>query len=187
MLAPAAARWISLTAALAALVACAASKPPLDYPPGPYGVSAGDTIANLRFTTLDGGPFELKTAYRGPARALLIYGTATWCFTCRQEVEWINTKIESGSLMPIAVVIEDNSFARAGVDTAKQWSAAYHPQFRALIDPDGQLDAFRASGVIPVNIVIDTQTMRIVLKEYSYTPADLDAAIASLASKEGGT
>jgi hypothetical protein len=171
------------------LPACSSSQATApSYPPGPYGVDQGDTIANLTLGTLDGKTFELKGVYRSASPVAVLYGTAPWCFTCKDEVAWLNAKAAdpASGAEPIAIVLEDDSFGRANASTGTQFVSTYGVQFLTLIDPQGQLDAFRASSAIPVNIVVDTRTMSIALHEYGFIPADLDAAIASVLSREAG-
>src|SRR5262245_12393878 len=68
------------------------------YPTGPYGTNVGEVIQNLKFVTPEGQPFELESLYRGPMRAVVLYGTATWCFTCRDETEWLNAKTAAATV-----------------------------------------------------------------------------------------
>lgn len=158
-----------------------------DYPAGPYGVNEGEVIENLKLFTLDGKPYELKSVYRGSARAVVLYATATWCFSCKQEVDWLNQKVASsgGAILPIAVVLENGRFQRADAATGREWVAGYGVQFLTLIDPEGQLDKYRESGVIPLNLIIDPSTMRISHREFSFNASSLDAALTGLLSRGG--
>lgn len=166
---------------------CASEGTPIDYPHGPYGVNAGDTIENLALQDLDGKPFELSSVYKGKARAVLLYATGTWCFTSRQETDWLNQKIAAGraDMLPIAVLLENNRNERADATSAKEWGRSFGVTFLTLLDGDGRLDGFRSSGVIPLNLVIDASTMQIVYSRYDFDPKSLDAALAQVIAKEG--
>lgn len=166
------------------IAACSptASSAAADYPVGPYGVAEGDTIANLAFAHLDGRRLALGGMYHGEKRALVLYATGTWCFSCKPEVAWLNGKIASGDsdVLPLAVVLEDNRYQRADAPTARRWADSLEVKFETVVDPSGALDSFRTSGVVPMNLVIDTRTMRIVYRQYEFDPKALDAALAKL-------
>lgn len=170
----------------AACSSTSSSSPSTEYPAGPYGVGEGDTIANLVFTDLGGRSVELASMRGGDKRALLLYATGTWCFSCKPEVAWLNGKIASGDtdVLPLAVVLEDNRYERADGPTARRWSEALDAKFQVVVDPNGALDSFRASGVVPMNLVIDTRTMRIVHAQYEFDPKALDEALGKI-TKDG--
>lgn len=166
---------------------CASEGAAIDYPNRPYGVNAGDTIENLALQDLDGKPFELKSVYKGRARAVLLYATGTWCFSSKQETEWLNQKLAAGrgDVLPIAVLLENNRHERADATTAKEWGRSFGVTFLTLLDGDGRLDGFRSSGVIPLNLVVDASTMQIVYSRYDFDPKSLEAALAQVIAKEG--
>lgn len=185
-LAHVAARGAIICLAWTAACSSAGSSSAAEYPAGPYGVGEGDTIANLVFTDLGGRSVELASIRGGDKRALLLYATGTWCFSCKPEVAWLNDKIARGDsdVVPLAVVLEDNRYERADAATARRWSEALDAQFQVVIDPNGALDSFRASGVVPMNLVIDTRTMRIVHAQYQFDPKALDEALEKI-TKDG--
>ena len=182
-------RTIFFFSSLLVSMSCSSAAPsPVDYPSGPYGVEPNTTIANLKLTRTDGGGFELGTTYRGAARALVLYGTATWCFTCRQEVAWLNARLAQGSsVVAVAVVLEDERFGRPDVAAGTAFATAYGPSFLTVVDRDGQLDGFRGAGIVPVNVVIDTSTMRIVYRQDSFDADALGAAVASVTKGGNGS
>jgi thiol-disulfide isomerase/thioredoxin len=152
-------------------------------------VQAGEVIENLELATLDGDPYELKTVRRGSARAVVLYVTATWCFSCRPAVDWINQKVASsgGSVAAIAAVVENKQFEPADAATGREFADGYGVKFLTVIDSSRKLDKYRASGVIPTTIVIDPATMRITYKEFTFNAVSLDSAIAKLTAPATGS
>ncbi len=185
--------------ALAVLVlgpsaACSTSSPSASpgYPPGPYGVNAGEIIENIQLTTLEGTPYELKSIHQagtqGSARAAVLYVTATWCFSCRPAVDWINQKVASsgGSVVAVAVVLEDKQYQPADVATGREFAEGYGVKFPTMIDPARQLDKYRASGVIPLTVIIDPAAMRITYREFGFNASTVEREVAKLTAPGEG-
>lgn len=181
-------KHFAVPAALSAFLISGCSSDPsvADYPPGPYGVNAGDIIENVSFRDLNGKTVDLKSLYRGSARALVIYATGTWCFSCRQETDWLNAKVATNgtNIVPVAVLLENNRHEREDATTGGDWVHSFGVKFLTLLDPNGHLDGFRTSGVVPLNLVIDTSTMRIVQRQYEFDASTLDAALARATGEE---
>jgi len=149
------------------------------YPGGPYGVDAGDTVANLSFVTLDGATMQLADYHEGEQDILLLYATATWCFTCLEEVTWLNDMSEThpSRVAALGTLLEDKEFNKADVADADEFIDGFGVRFPIVLDADGALDDFRDAGVIPVNLVIDTKTMKIVHQEFGFNIAQMQGVL----------
>ena len=152
------------------------------YPAGPYGLKQGDTIAAVRLFDSDGKAVDVGSYYRGRAPALLLYVTATWCFTCGPEVGWLNDYAArtSGDLAAMSVLLQNKQFEDATAADAAAFSDGYGAEFVTLLDPEGAFDLFRQQAFIPLNLLIDTSTMRITLRETGFDRASLEAAITTV-------
>lgn len=149
------------------------------YPGGPYGVDAGDTVANLSFVALDGATMQLADYYQREQDLLLLYATATWCFTCKEEVSWLNDVSEThpDRIAALGTLLEDKAFNKADVADAEDFIDGFGVLFPIVLDADGALDEFRDAGVIPVNLVIDTGTMKIVHQEFGFDSAQMQGVL----------
>ncbi len=153
--------------------------PPPAYPDGPYGLEQGDVIGDLELVDVAGDTVAMRTFHGGPAGALLLYVTATWCFTCGPEIGWLNDYAPrvDGDLVAMSVLLQNKQFEDATTADAVAFSEGYGAQFPTVLDPDGELDELRQEAFIPLNLLIDTASMRITLRETGFDDAALDEAI----------
>jgi peroxiredoxin len=151
------------------------------YPNGPYGASEGEVVANIELLDLEGHPQKLASLYRGEAKVVVLYLAATWCFTCGPEIAWLNEKTKQPDTRVTArvVVVENQHLAPAQVDDGQEFRDHYQPTFPTLVDPSGATMPYRPAGAIPLNLVIRTDRMQIVLSTASFDPAALDQAITN--------
>lgn len=159
--------------------------PPAAYPDGPYGLEQDDVIGDLQLVNTDGETVALKTFHQGEAGALLLYVTATWCFTCGPEIGWLNDYAPrvDGDLVAMSVLLQNKQFEDATAADALEFSDGYGAQFPTVLDPSGELDVFREEAFVPLNLLIDTDSMRITLRETGFDEASLDGAISGILEK----
>ena len=159
---------------------------PLAYPSGPYGFEQDDVIANITLRTAEGEPVTLGSFQQGSVRAVLLYVTATWCFTCGPEIGWLNSygpRLD-GDLASMSVLLQNQAFEDATAEDAIEFGEGYGSEFSTLLDPDGELDVFREEAFIPLNILVDTSTMRITLRKTGFDEPLLDGAIRAIIASE---
>ncbi len=158
---------------------------PPAYPDGPYGLEQDDVIGDLQLVNTDGETVALNTFHQGEAAALLLYVTATWCFTCGPEIDWLNDYAPrvDGDLVAMSVLLQNKQFEDATAADALEFSEGYGAQFPTVLDPHGELDVFREEAFIPLNLLVDTDSMRITLRETGFDEASLDGAIGSILEK----
>jgi hypothetical protein len=114
--------------------------------------------------------FPVGSTYGGGTpkpRALSISISSLWCGACRNEAKTVlpakhlEYKPLGGELL---VQLDDG--ATHGHSAAQQdlqtWTAMFHVDYPATIDPGRQLDALFVANVYPANIIINTRTMKIV-------------------------
>lgn len=157
-----------------------------NYPDGPYGFEQGDVIPNMTLRTIDGEAVILDAFHGGPAPAALLYVTATWCFTCGPEIAWLNDYAPrvDGALRAMSVLLQNKQFDNATAADAQEFSDGYGSVFPTLLDPDGELDVFRDQAFIPLNVLVDTTTMRITLRRTGFDQTSLDQAIGALVDSD---
>jgi hypothetical protein len=153
---------------------------PNTYPPGPYGISEGDILQNLSFAGYvsqrpeDGVVSGLS--YTDPVtlddlrqlsgyRYLLLNFAAEWCVPCQGEAqvlpghyaEWA----PKGGLVA-SVLTEDSNTLPATKRDLESWINAYDTTYTMVHDPRGETLRVLAPPTMPLNLIIDLSTMRIV-------------------------
>ena len=159
---------------------------PVVYPSGPYGFEQDDVIPNITLRTTEGEPVTLASFHQGQVRAVLLYVTASWCFTCGPEISWLNTygpRLD-GVFASMSVLLQNKQFEDAAAADAIEFGEGYASEFSTLLDPDGDLDLFREEAFIPLNILVDTSSMRITLRKTGFDEALLDGAIRAIVESE---
>lgn len=150
------------------------------YPDGPYGGFAGDTIPNFSFSGYvndhaSDGPveesgyvegFDFQDIRRlGRYDYMLINIAAEWCQGCRVEAQqipglyppWADKR---GYVM--SVITQD---ARSGPALKRHldaWISTYPINFTMVHDPQGFIDSEIGPAVLPLNIIVDLRTMKIL-------------------------
>lgn len=163
-----------------------------DYPAGPYGVSKGSILRNIK---LIGFPNAMKDAtamkeiqladFYNPTgdgvygddtifepgtpkpKALLINVGSVWCPPCNEEAK---------SILPVAyaqykpqggeILSQIQDGATPGIPATPKslftWTQKYKVDYPAAIDPGAQLMDYSASEAFPTNFIINTRTMMII-------------------------
>jgi hypothetical protein len=152
------------------------------YPAEPWGINVGDTFGKYIWFRGDGSEFHTETLFNIEQRAIVIYGTAAWCGTCRAEVEEMTPVFasDSGNIMPIGVLFEDNFGQVPTADVATGYNAPGTTfEFFADVNPDFDV-IFPDSNLIPRVLVIDSRDMTISYKMEGHDKEGLYAAVAEL-------
>jgi peroxiredoxin len=159
-----------------------------DYPAGPYGTSAGDTIENLSFTTTTGGSLDLASFYNDPAsKVLLVFATAGWCTVCAEEagdLPGIYSEYHPQGLDILAAVFEDASSDPADAADAANYADHYGFSFATVADDDLETTGYFDKTTAPMNMLIDLCTMEIISIETGYDAgglrSDIESALAGV-------
>lgn len=154
------------------------------YPPPPYGVAEGSTIADITFAGLrnpksanynfSGDKIEQISLhdYYNPTgdktrpRMLLIAASAGWCGPCRLEAEdsMPNYKFwqPKGAEFLTALFDSNTAGTPAAPSDATSWAKTYKLEYPMVLDPQQKLGAYANLQAVPFNLVIDLETMIIV-------------------------
>ncbi len=166
---------------------------PVDYPPGPYGSLVGSTVPNLEFlgwhspavSGYDPALFEKVrfSDFYNPSGAatrpklLVINASAVWCGVCRAEYKQLHDENVYASYRPQGVEIlgalfEDQDYGPAKPEDLELWGSYpdFEVQFPMVLDPSFKLGAFFESDVTPLNMIVDTRTMKVVNVTMGYDP-----------------
>lgn len=182
------------------MAACSDNTPPDEppgpeprlYPEGPFGVSVGDTIKNVKFYAfLDGddnddfvfnddpGFIELADFYvenDADAKVIMLNAAAGWCPPCMAEAEDMPAVYEDfypQGVRMITAVFQNPDYSPATTDFVQTWGETYELNLPLAIDSQPfQLGPYFDESAMPTNIFIDAKTMEIleVLPGYSEDP-----------------
>ena len=166
-----------LVAVMATLMlgACADEAAP-GYPAGPYGSAVGSTLDNYTLVDLEGASVSVDDLRTTPVA--LFYLTATWCFTCGPETAWLNEQLPSRpEVSANAIVFQNRDYAAPGPEDGVYFRDTNEPVFPVLVDSAQEFSGDVTPDVIPLNLVVRTDTMEIVHRSFGFDPDTLDAAL----------
>lgn len=164
------------------------------YPAGPYGSEIGSTVQNLEFLGWQNPaaagfdpskfkPIRLSDYYNPdgtkPAKALMINVSARWCVVCKGEYADFRASSRYESLKAkgvefVGVLFEDANQEPAKPADVQWWAQTYQVEFPFLIDPGFKMGAYFSADATPLNMVVDTRTMKITAKVLGYDPSSSD-------------
>lgn len=150
------------------------------YPQGPYGANEGAILENMRFDgyldpsperALHEGPFSIGVELqdfrrdRPQLKYLLLNVAAEWCAGCRVEAEafverspgWRN---RGGEIF--SVLIEDRNLNPALPFHLERWSRLLLLNYPTVHDPEGFVERVLRPAVLPLNLIIEVDTMEIL-------------------------
>ena len=156
------------------------------YPAAPYGTQIGSVIAPYEFlgwkdgsvSGYDTNAFEkLSLAdYYDPTgetgvKYIMINSSAVWCTACRAEYKYMDdagiydTYRQKGVEF-MGAIFEDgaNPPNPAAPKDLAWWASNYNVKFPMLLDPGFKTGAFFTADATPMNLLVDTKDMRIVVK-----------------------
>lgn len=162
------------------------------YPSGPFGVDEGQVLQNLSFAGyVVGSPGEgsaVSGSYReavslqdlrelGSYRFMLLNVAAEWCVPCQEEAQILPSKFtrwaERGGLVAV-VLTEDARFRTATKDDLDRWGTRYQSNHPMLHDPERAILGSLAPSTMPLNLMLDIQTMRILRRRVGNDPTFFD-------------
>ncbi len=148
-----------------------------NYPAGPYGYVEGSTVENYKFV----GKIPVAGDYTGQAvrdlylgefhddasaKALLIVGAAVWCGPCNDEapiVEQLAIDRASQGFRVLTVLAEGRNYGTPSTSADINTWVDRH-DFKASgmsIDPESRLFKYASTSAFPLQILIDTRSMKI--------------------------
>lgn len=151
-----------------------------DYPKGPYGVTEGAIVENVRFAE---GWRDPAAAERDPARLeviefadfydpegertelLLVNTTAVWCQSCKVEHKDLPKRyaeLHGQGLEILSGLFQDGDAEPAALKDLSAWARQFGTNFPFVLDPEFQLGRFGSAATTPLNVVIDARTMRVL-------------------------
>lgn len=167
------------------------------YPPGPYGTSVGQVVnPNLSWQGFVPGASTASTisiqdyfdcdGTRG-IHALLIAQAAIWCGACQQEAQDLDSLMAGGwtqkGIRVLSLIIEDKSGNPAELKHAQAWKNTFGAKaWGVAADPKFTFAGAGSNG-LPLGIVIDPRTMKVVDRSEGYDP--YNQALLGLAQKNG--
>ena len=136
------------------------------YPSGPYGTDQGATIDDFKFVDSAGGDYALGDVFADSSnKLLLLVFSAGWCTACIEEQptikQWASTHGAHG-LSVLMALIEDETYTQATAEYAASWKTQYDLSFSVVADTNGVIDQFGDSSLLPVNVLIDVDTMQVL-------------------------
>ncbi|MEQ8280670.1 MAG: redoxin domain-containing protein [Deltaproteobacteria bacterium] len=161
------------------------------YPVGPYGGEAGDVIENAAFAgyvtempvdSIRGNEYIESVTFEDLRDIegydyLLFNVAADWCAECKLEArEFPNQYAEwapRGGLL-VSVVIEDTNARPATKQVLDNWLRSQRPTYTTLHDPSAYVNRVLVPPTLPLNVVIDLETMTILRTQVGTDPAVFD-------------
>jgi AhpC/TSA family len=150
------------------------------YPAAPYGARAGATIENFKFlgwqtpkdtnydtTKLDRvsmGQFYDPDGVKG-IKLLVITSTAVWCSACKQEYKDMAPTVssyEAKGVRFLGALFEDDMSNPAKPSDLVLWAKLFTVNFPFALDPDLKLGSFFDVEATPMEMIVDTRTMKIL-------------------------
>lgn len=147
------------------------------YPSCPYGIEVGQTAEDATFigrmAGLDSprGNIELADfhAMRATgAKYLVLNVAAFWCSPCKEEAKEFQASMvpeySKKGVAFLSVVLQDAARRPTTDDDIDTWIRAFKITFPVVRDPQGYVARFFDPSTMPLNMVIDLETMKIELK-----------------------
>ena len=150
------------------------------FPSGPYGIETGQTLQNMTFAgyvnespseglvTGDGfvDSFSLQDVRELVGyRFALINLAAEWCIGCRDEAkelpgDFARWADKGGFVM--SIMTENQAFQQATRSVLDDWIAQFEMNYTMLHDPAFEIPNKVGPTAMPVNIMVDLDTMEII-------------------------
>lgn len=147
------------------------------YPAAPYGTEVGQVVENGTFRGRRGGmsttreTFDLASYYAMRAegkRYMVLNVAAFWCSPCKEEAREMQSRIVPTygpkGVAFLTIILEDASRRPATDANVDLWIQTYGLTYPVANDDDGYVTQFFDKSAMPLNMIIDLQTMKIVTK-----------------------
>ena len=153
------------------------------YPEGPYGDAVGDVVDNLLFMTDkgDGTSFEFirQSAQSG---LLVIFSTAAWCGRCAGDMPDLIALHEAhhanGLHMRVSL-FESAEYDQPEVRDAQIYQRGNQLPFDVLVDANAQLHRFFDDFSLPMVLVVELSTMRLLYATIGWQRAEIEGLVSS--------
>lgn len=150
------------------------------YPEGPYGGAEGDVLDNMTFagyfltgpsaTPAHENDYQERFSLQdirdiGGYTHMLISVAAEWCKPCREEAETLPGLYEDWGARGgyvLSIISQDRQYQTAGRTSVDVWSLQYQINYSLAHDPEGWVAANFNPSAMPVNMVIDLETMEVL-------------------------
>lgn len=148
-------------------------------PPEGYGGNEGEVLPNMGFqgffsegpsastvTDLEFRPFTLQDVrdLEGYTH-MLITVAAEWCKPCREEAEVLPLYFERWATRGgyvLGILNQDHQYNAATRATVEGWANRYRTNYTLAEDPDAWVADFLAPTTVPLNVVVDLESMRVL-------------------------
>ncbi|MBK7584385.1 MAG: hypothetical protein IPI67_29790 [Myxococcales bacterium] len=156
------------------------------YPPGPYGTSVG-SVPNPSLswqgyfegaataTTIKIEDYFDCDGTRG-IHAVFLAQSAVWCGACQEEAQDLNNVMAGGwtqkGIRVLTLLIEDNSGNPAQLKHAEAWKNTFKAKSWSVVADPAFTFKNSGSNGLPLGIIIDPRTMKIVKKMSGYSPSN---------------
>ncbi len=149
-----------------------------EEPPEGYGGSEGQVLPDMRFSGFfveTPSPVE-GLPYRDDIRLsdiralegythLLLNVAAEWCKPCREEADILPAFFESwaprGGFL-LGVINQDRLYNSADRRAVEGWARRYASNYPLAHDPEGWVASLLDPSTVPINLVVDLRTMRVL-------------------------
>jgi thiol-disulfide isomerase/thioredoxin len=159
------------------------------YPPGPYGLAAGDVIRDLQWTGLtdsdDAGElvqdeavrlFRLSELHADPdATFIMLVAAAEWCEPCSleaAELPAVAAEFGPRGARIVEAMTQKMDLSPADEALVRSWATTYSLTTAVMIDATKVIEEYWDAGSgYPMTMVIDARTMEIQQIVTQYTTA----------------
>lgn len=160
------------------------------YPAGPYGVEKGQVLQNASFVGRKGGldtpreTFDLESLRTAGARFFVFNVAAFWCSPCKEEAKEFEStivpKYGPKGVAFLSVILQDAARRPATDANVDTWITTYRITFPTARDPAGFVNTIFNPDTMPLNMIIDLETMKIVEKIIGADIARVNATLDRL-------
>jgi glutathione peroxidase-family protein len=152
------------------------------YPQDGYGAEEGDVVQNACFLGYR-SPAVVKpdsdhvetiafSDYYDPAgtkgqQLLLVNTAAVWCSACIAEHHVLPGHFEElrdEGLVILGALFQDAQRNPASLDDVERWIENFDTNFPMVADPEIQMAIYASPTTAPLNLVVDSRTMKILRK-----------------------
>lgn len=157
-------------------------------PPQGYGGDEGDVLPDMRFAgyptdapsdvPVSELPFSDSVTLSGIRQLdgythMLLTVAAEWCKPCREEAEILPDLYREWAAKGgyVLGVINQDRLYNSATDTAvRSWSERYGTNYTLTFDPQGFVAAYLNPSTVPLNVVVDLRTMRVLRSRVGEDP-----------------
>jgi thiol-disulfide isomerase/thioredoxin len=160
------------------------------------GTEAGEVLADYSFTGRLAGPssaqktIKMSDFYDPDGKKgysyMVVNVSAFWCQFCKEEAPSfanLDAQYKSKGVVWFTVVEQDADRSPASNDRVDAWITAYNLVTPAVSDPQQVLSGFFNPDLMPLNMIVDLKTMKIVKK---VTGSQLPQVQSELDARLGG-